>query len=720
MSADPFAPVGGKLNGSAPPPARPEWLPVLPVPEGAPAPPAAHPKLGKASARWTYFDGAGRLLGFSCRFDDGKGGKSFRPLALYARAGGGKLVWRWEAWPAPRPLYGLDRLAANPKCPVVLCEGEKAADAAGKLLPGYVCITSPNGSKSAVKADWSPLAGRAVTIWPDFDESGRDYAQQAGMLTFAAGAKSVAVAIPPETASAGWDAADALAEGWTEKRALALLKTAELLERPAGNAKAGGKGERPRRVAQRDSLMALMERCNLWHAPGGETFATMPVNGHRENWPIQSREFRRWLAARSYEATGSAPGTQALEEALRVQEARAASEGLEQAPWRRTGWRNGKHYIDLCDATWRAVEIGADAWRVLAGHDLPFVRSPRMRPLCEPEAGYDIAELRPFANVATEDDFYLLVAWVLAAMRHKGPYPVLILNGEQGSGKSELSRFLRDLVDPSSPAVQGPPKDEQGLIVSAQNGHLIALDNISHIDGMISDALCRLSTGSGFAVRALHTDKDENIFEGARPILLNGIPAFAERPDLSERSIVVRLLSVEEHQRRAVAEMNEAWTLARPRILGAIFDGLSSAVKRIESTSLERMGRMADFEQWARAGEPGLGFERGTISAAYSRNRRESTESSFENDQVAVAILKFMDHAPTTLWAGTATELLGKINGFAPDNVRDMRIWPKTAQKLANDIERGKPLLRGKGLLVERRHSGQTIYTITRIAKPLA
>lgn len=98
-------------------------------------------------------------------------------------------------------------------------------------------------------------------------------------------------------------------------------------------------------------------------------------------------------------------------------DARANSEGPERAPWRRVGAQEGKLYVDLGDAAWRAVGITPHGWSVLEKHDLPFIRSPRMRPLCEPEAGSSIDELRAFANIATEDDFLIVVAWLVAALR---------------------------------------------------------------------------------------------------------------------------------------------------------------------------------------------------------------------------------------------------------------------------------------------------------------
>lgn len=715
MANDPFAPIsGGKPNGHAHAPASaPQWMIVAPTPPNAPAPPERHPKLGAPSARWAYHDVRGGLLGFACRFD-GADGKQFRPLALYAPANGGPLVWRWEAWPTPRPLYGLDRLAARPTASVVVCEGEKSADAAAQLFPGHVCVTSPNGSKSAAKADWMPLRGRVVTVWPDADAPGVEYAKKVAELSTAAGVSSVAIVTSPNDVIEGWDAADAVDEGWTPARALALIKAAAPVAPALASSEKGEKPKKERRVPQRDLFMALTKDCVLWHGFDYEAFATVPIKDHRENYPVRSQAFRRWLSNRAYVAHGVAPGGQALEDVIRVLELQATTEGVQRAPWRRVGSRDGRLYIDLANSEWHAVEIHATGYRVTKKHDLPFVRSPRMRELCAPIAGGSIDDLRPFANVASEDDFVLVTSWLLAAFRERGPYPVLTLNGEQGSGKSSFSRLLRSLLDPSSPPIQGPPKDEQGLIVTAQNGHLIAFDNLSHITAELSDGLCRLATGGGFAVRALHTDKDENIFDGARPIIVNGIPALAERPDLNERSVVVRLATIPEERRRPEDELEAEWEKARPRVLGALCSALSVAVRNIGKTRLARAGRMADFEKWMTAAEVGLGWEPGTFSSAYSHNRKDSSEAAFEGDLVAVAVRELLVQDGVYHWSGTATELLDKLGLIVGETTRQMRIWPKTPQALGNSLERSAPLLRGKGITIERKHSGVRTIIISR------
>ena len=168
MSAGMFDPLPSG-NGKVLPPRVREWRIIMPAPDGAPAPPARHPKLGAPARWWEYRDAAGRMLGRVYRFNPPNGGKETRSLVFGEHKRWGR-QWRWLGFPRPRPLYGLDRLAARPDAPVIVTEGEKAADAAGWLLPDHVVVTSPGVSKAAGAADWSVLAGRRVTIWPDADE----------------------------------------------------------------------------------------------------------------------------------------------------------------------------------------------------------------------------------------------------------------------------------------------------------------------------------------------------------------------------------------------------------------------------------------------------------------------------------------------------------------------------------------------------------------------
>ena len=151
--------TGGNVHGEP----GGQWKPVLPIPPDA-GKAEPHPVHGKPDQTWVYRDEQGRRLGLACRFDKPDGSKQILPLT-YCGGPGGRQSWRWQSWSVPRPLYGIDRLAAQPKAGALVVEGEKTADAAQGLFPDLVVITSPGGCKAAGKADWTHLKGRAVVIW---------------------------------------------------------------------------------------------------------------------------------------------------------------------------------------------------------------------------------------------------------------------------------------------------------------------------------------------------------------------------------------------------------------------------------------------------------------------------------------------------------------------------------------------------------------------------
>jgi putative DNA primase/helicase len=705
--SDPFAPLSGKpAVASAAAPEAGRGI-VVPIPADAPAPPGH--RLGKPTATWRYPDAAGALLGYVHRFDR-DGDKQFRPQTLWRDDAAGALEWRWESWPAPRPLYGLDLLAAKPSAPVVVTEGEKACDAARRLLPThFVAVASPNGSKSAKKADWSQLGGRHVIIWPDADAAGLDYAQAVTSILTPIAA-SVRVVSPPDFSAEGWDAADAEAEGWAADRVAALIDRAP----PKANRpeQAPEPGERKRRETRSDALMAALDGLDLWHDADHTAYATIEIAGHGENWPLKSQAFKRWLANLSRLKTGQVLSSSTLDDVIRTLEAIAINECPRRTACLRTG-RCGEHlYLDLCDDAWRAVEITAHGWRVIERPPVKFIRTPAMRPLPEPEAGEGIEIFRDLVNVKDDDSFKLVVAFMVAALRDRGPYPVLVVNGEQGTGKSVFSRMVRGLIDPSAAPIRAAPKDDRDLIVSAMNSKVLAFDNLSSVPNWLSDALCRIATGGGFATRMLHTDRDEVICEVQSPVILNGIPSLTDRADLADRALNVHLRVIPESGRRPEDALWEDYHQRQPLILGALLDAVSAGLRNVARVKLDRLPRMADFMKWITASESGLGWEAGAFVAAYNRNRADVADGAFEADAVAVAVRDFMRAGTEQVWTGTATELLGRLAAHASDTIRKSRAWPATASGLGNRLDRAAPLLRAKGFVIDRRKSDARLISI--------
>jgi putative DNA primase/helicase len=702
--SDPFASVGGP--GPRKRPAETEqWEIIVPVPSGTRAAPKQHPKLDKPTTVWTYTDAEGCLLGYVYRFD-GSDGKEFRPLTLWRSKADGTAAWRWTSWETPRPLYGLQRLAERPSAPVVVTEGEKACDAAARLLPAFAAVTNPNGAKSAEKADWSPLRGRAVTIWPDADAAGLAFAKAAAKAILAIGAASVAIISPPHGVTVGWDADDAVVAGWDEKRTAELVAAATPVN--------GENAPRYRRKRQRDDVIGAVintEGVELWRDPSGMTYATVPVSGHLENWSLRAFGFERWVSGFYYRKTGLALPAQALDDIRRTLDIKAYEDGRQYEPFVRVGSYNGNIYLDLCDDAWRAVEITAKGWRVVDRPAVKFLRPASARALPEPEAGDMIEQLRNFVNVANEDDFKMIVSWLVAALRPGSPFPILIVNGTQGTGKSVMCRMLRSLIDPDIAMICAAPKNEQDLVLAASNTWISAFDNLSDVSGFLPDALCRLASGAGFRTRALHTNRDEAVFSVQRPILLNGIPTLTEQADVARRSIVINLATIPPERRQAESDFWMEFNCVRGRILGALLDGVSRALSAIDSIKIDRPGSMADFEKWSMAAAPAFGWEAADFQTAYRKNQTIVVDDTFEADAIAVAIKDFIMPKYPDGWEGTPAALQVELDDVTPERIRKSRSWPKTPAQLGNRIKRAKPLLEHKGFTVERRHSG--IRTIT-------
>src|SRR3974377_396026 len=170
----------------------------------------------------------------------------------------------------------------------------------------------------------------------------------------------------------------------------------------------------------------------LFHTATGTAFIDIEIDGHRETWPVRGKQLRAWLRRRYYEHTGEALGGEAIRSMLDLLEARAQFDAPERTIHVRSAEHDGRIYLDLADKERRAVEIGADGWRIIGSPPVRFRRAAGMLPLPMPEKGRPIDALARFLNLPATNDFVLVVAWLLAALRPSGPYPILAVAGEQG------------------------------------------------------------------------------------------------------------------------------------------------------------------------------------------------------------------------------------------------------------------------------------------------
>lgn len=450
-----------------------------------------------------------------------------------------------------------------------------------------------------------------------------------------------------------------------------------------------------KKKSQSTILIELTDECvNLFHDKEQVGYAIFEVRTHKECWPIRTKGFKDWLKHQYFRLSGRGVGNQGLQDAIDTIEAKALFDNLETPVYRRIANLGDKIVFDIGDKEWRAVEVTENRWRIMQSHPVHFVRTTTMLPLSEPEAGGDINDLKKFINIE-ERDFPLIIGWLLMAMRGRGPYPVLLLQGEQGTGKSTTTRNIRSLVDPVTVPIKTLPKKDHDLTVIAHNNAIVALDNLSGVNKSMSDTLCGIATGTGSGSRKLYTNLEEESTNIIRPIILNGIDDIATRGDLLQRSLILELPTIDEENRAYELDMNSDFESAKPKLFGALLSALSAAIRNEATTVLSYRPRMADFARWVTSAETGLSWKSGHFIECYRQNIDQAVESTLEASPVGVAIREMMESHSS--WDGTATALKGKLESVIGESI-NKKAWPQSPRGLTNALKRIAPALRKVGI----------------------
>jgi hypothetical protein len=647
--------------------------------------PAATPNM-RPVAMYSYKDAAGQLLYEAVRYE---------PKAFRQRRPDGQGGWIWNMQGVTRVLYRWpELLQADAAQPVFVVEGEKDVDRLGSI--GLTATCNVGGAGKWRDEYSAVLEDRRVIIIPDDDEAGQKHAEQVAQSLHGQAAEVRILDLPglPEKG----DVSDWLDAGHSQEELLDLAAKAPVWK--PSNANASAKTDTaPRPQSQADRVLEVAEGLELFHTPGQDSsgFAVVPVGDHHETWRINAKAFRSWLSRSYYGRFGKVPNSQAIQDALNAINGKALFDGPEHEVAVRIAACGGEYWLDLANGNWQAVKITAEGWGLCDQAPVRFIRPRSMLALPIPVRGGSINELRELINVPDDDTWTLVLSWQVQALRPVGPYPIMAVQGEQGSAKSMLCRLIRGLVDPNEAPLRSEPREVRDLMIAASNGWVVAFDNLSRVPPWVSDALCRLSTGGGFATRELYSDCEERIFQATRPVILNGIEELATRSDLLDRTITLTLPTIPEAKRRTESDLMRLYEEARPRILGSLLDAVSAAMRHLPSAKLSSLPRMADFACWATAAEPALGLAPGQFLTAYTTNREGADNAALEASVISPAIMSLMRGRAD--WQGTVKDLLEELEQYHVDEkTRRNRNWPTGPQRFAGQLRRIAPNLRRTGI----------------------
>jgi hypothetical protein len=167
----------------------------------------------------------------------------------------------------------------------------------------------------------------------------------------------------------------------------------------------------PRSIA--DRLVAFArEQATFFHTPSRVAYAAVRMPGYKENWAVESADFRNWLSGRNYALSQTGVSKRTMDSVVSNLSAFAIFEGRQHDVHLRTAKHNGKYYIDPCDERHRVIVIDHEGWRILKTSPVKFTRTSSMRPLPTPKRAGKFSSIYKIINVA-KPDRPLVLPWLI-------------------------------------------------------------------------------------------------------------------------------------------------------------------------------------------------------------------------------------------------------------------------------------------------------------------
>lgn len=368
---------------------------------------------------------------------------------------------------------------------------------------------------------------------------------------------------------------------------------------------------------------------------------------------------------------------------------------------------------DLCNRN-MVIDIGLNGYQIsdkLTSSYLNLISNSSSKLQVEPiQSDLSLIDmLRELTNFNKEEDLILFSIWVVSLLFPSINSPIMILLGEQGSGKSFTSDLVKNIIDPSLIGKQHSLKSIQDFALLVSKSYLSIVDNLSQVSDDMSDAMCQTVSQGQYTTRRLYTNDEISTIDMKSKLIINGITIKNTKPDLLERSIVLHIDKLNSIDMVSEDVLSQKFRAYLPMILDRIFSTVSSALRTLPNTNLTNAPRLADFAKLAIAIGEGMEFDGEYVLSIYQGNIRD-VGLLFLDDPIVIA-LKDVLNSCNGEFEGTATELLEQMKKFSHQEL------PKAANSLSNRLTRLSSELAKESISIEKSkvRGGIRLIKVTRL-----
>ena len=445
----------------------------------------------------------------------------------------------------------------------------------------------------------------------------------------------------------------------------------------------------------------------------GDAYLITDAVGHAQALRIRSRAFKQFCVDQARILGMPIPKRNEMAEIEHLAIAHAES-SIERADvWTRVARIDGGVEIDVGDAERTRVQITADGVKEVSSSDTVFCRPLHAKPLSRPQGPADLERL--FQHLPGSNGMrYLLVAWVTYTIAHPKDeltrYVILVLTGGQGCGKTSTTKLLQRLIDPHVVGAQVLPATVKDLAIATKAAHLVLFDNLRALSPTMADALCIASTGGALAARQLYTDGDQHVVALHGAMILNGLHAFVDQPDLAQRCMQLHLPKIEDGARRSERDIETDLQRDLPQIMAGLYDLTSKVLKAMPTAEGKVSHRMIDFVRWLAAVETVM--QTPFLQDLFVNLQAEGQREALQENLLAATLLQFAGEIGGR-WSGTPSELLDALRRKVSLPDQRSREWPSNPIALSKRLVPLIPAFAEQGIVIELSRGAERQISIT-------